>query len=959
MNVNYDNLDLSLAAIASEKILSLDTETFGLNSFKNDELFSIIISIPGTDYYFNFKNYLDEKVTGLGIDVFWKLKPILADESKTWFLTNAKFDMHMLAREGLFITGKIYDLYFLDRLHFNQHMKYSLDAISGRWGEEKLDIVMKYITDHDLKTFVEYPELNKSETLLHFDRVPFSIIQPYGEADGRATLETGIKILEDLKAKDAQIIDDKIPKQMQVVEMESRLVHTLFRMEQRGVKLDIAYCKEALSHYLNIMNEATHNFKAITGVDFVKGTTVFEEVFASEKDKWEQTEAGNWKWDKDIMATFDNPAARIAQDYAEAKKQSEYFANFLHYSGNGIIHTNFQQAGTVTGRLSSRDPNCLSLDTEILTRAGWVNSDSISFNHEIANYDLDTGEIFWSKPSAIFKSEFKNREMVEFFNEHIKWRLTADHIVVNKNRKSGKISTTNAASLPLDCHILHSGYNKNLEYNITDDMIKFCVAVQADGHFVGQKIRFVFKKKRKKDRLLDILKFFSVNYKFSEKMWSGSVHYEIIVTRPFLPLITNNKTFSKECLELSLRQCSLFLEELKFWDGSSTRENFDYCSVLKENIDVIQAVAALSGYRAHVYKHSSKSSDAFVISFVRRNYSGTANLIKKVEEVKEQVWCVSVSSKFIVARRNGDTFITGNCQNLTNPDKYETEEAPELYSVRKSFIPREGFFFALIDYSQVEFRILLDIAGANSLINEVLNGHDVHTATANVSGTTRKEAKTTNFLTAYGGGVVKLAQNLYETKGSKSQLGVIYKQMFGWRLSDAEKLAEPTVTQSLRDHNTPLIRKAYDIQQSIFRAAPEIKDLLKSVQRTAENRGYVRNWLGRRYQFNDKRWCYRAPNHLIQGAAAEVIKIAMNRVDDLLMGCESKMILTIHDELIFEIKFGEEHLVDKIKEIMESVYPYNRLPLLVDVEYSYTNLCDKSAWPPEHLSNGAKTGDSI
>ncbi len=654
MNVTFENFDKTLDTIIESNLVSIDCETSGLNSFKNDKLFSIIISIPGTDYYFNFQKYEDAEA--LPLSCLLSLAEVLNDTTKTWFLTNAKFDMHMLAREGLFISGKIYDLSFLDRIHFNQHMKYSLDTISSRWGEEKLDIVMKYITDNNLKTYVEYPELNKDETLLHFDRVPFNIIQPYGEADGRATLETGQKILEAIKADDAKILDARIPKQMQVVEMEARLVHTLFRMEQRGIKLNMDYCREALSHYLNIMNEATHKFKELTGVDFVKGTTVFEEVFASEKDKWEQTEKGNWKWDADIMATFTNPAARVAQAYADAKKQSEYFANFLHYSGDGILHANFQQAGTVTGRLSCRDPNL---------------------------------------------------------------------------------------------------------------------------------------------------------------------------------------------------------------------------------------------------------------------------------------------------------------QNLTSPDKYESETEAEKYSVRKSFIPREGFFFVMPDYSQVEFRILLDMACANELINEVLNGLDVHTATANVSGTSRKEAKTNNFLTAYGGGVVKLAQNLYQTTGSKHQLGAIYKQMFKWRLSDAEAAALPTVTDELRKHNEPLIRKAYDIQQSIFRAAPEIKDFLKAVQRTAEQRGYVRNWLGRRYYFNDKRWCYRAPNHLIQGGAAEVIKIAMNRVDELLLGYESKMLLTIHDELILEIKFGEEHLVEKVKEIMESVYPYNRLPLLVDIEYSYTNLGDKKPWPPEHLSSGKKTGNSI
>ena len=52
---------------------------------------------------------------------------------------------------------------------------------------------------------------------------------------------------------------------------------------------------------------------------------------------------------------------------------------------------------------------------------------------------------------------------------------------------------------------------------------------------------------------------------------------------------------------------------------------------------------------------------------------------------------------------------------------------------------------------------------------------------------------------------------------------------------------------------------------------------------------------------------------------------AVNRIDELLLKYESKMILTIHDELVFEIKFGEEHLIDEIKKIMESVYSYKRL----------------------------------
>lgn len=634
-------LDEILFCLKQSPFASLDTETTGLNSFKGDRPFSVILATVDKAYYFNFKDYGDGTPV-VPESIMQDFAPVWRAEI-TWFLQNAKFDLHMMHTLGVELEGKIFDTAFLDRIHFNQHMRYNLAEITKRWGNEKLDIVGNYISEHKLTSVVEHPELMKTEDRMHFDRVPASVIVPYGEQDAQATLDVGLKIWTEIVAEDAKIVDARIPKQTQVVDNESHLVKTLYKMEQVGVKLDVEYCNEALSFYRKIIQKAEKEFKEITGLDFVKGTTVFEEVFAPEKDKWEQTEKGNWKWDAKTLSRFENPAARIVTEYAEAKKQFEYFANFMFYRGHDdAVHPTFSQYGTVTGRLSSRDPNA---------------------------------------------------------------------------------------------------------------------------------------------------------------------------------------------------------------------------------------------------------------------------------------------------------------QNWTNPDKYEDDAEASLFPVRKALIPREGFFFLMPDYSQVEFRIMVDKAYANRIINEILAGHDVHTATANVAGVSRKEAKTVNFLTAYGGGVVKLAQNLFATTGSHAQLGAIYKKMFGWRLSEEEQRALPTVTESIRSHNEPLIRKAYEIQQSIFRAAPEIKDFTKAVQDTAQSRGYVRNWLGRRYYFPDRRWAYKAPNHLIQGGAADVIKVAMNRIDKLLEGKKSRMLMQVHDEIVFELAYGEESLVPEIKGIMESVYPYNRLPLLVEVEYSKTNLADKEAWP--------------
>lgn len=638
MNISLSNIDEALKTISESPELAIDTETTGLYPYRGDSLFSIIIATENKEFYFNFLDYPDENIYALPKpETIQRLKEAISKD-KTWYLQNAKFDMHMLFKESIFLKGQIFDLMFLDRVHNNQHMRYNLAEISKRWGSEKLDIVMEYITEHGLKTEVQYPEYGKTETKLHFEKVPFKLMQPYAEQDARATFDIGKRILAAIKAED-ELLDKNTPRQIGVVYNESRLTQTLFRMENLGVQLDIPYCKEALAYYQGKLDEITDRFKRQTGVDFVKGTTVFEEVFASEQDKWEKTEKGNWRWDSDTLAGFENPAAKTAIEYAEAKKQSEYFANFLYYSDvEGVLHSDFQQAGTVTSRLSCRDPNL---------------------------------------------------------------------------------------------------------------------------------------------------------------------------------------------------------------------------------------------------------------------------------------------------------------QNLTSPDKYEEELEASKYPVRKAFIPRDGFFFVSIDYSQVEFRLALVYSRSNNLIEEVLNGLDVHTATAKLAGISRKEAKTANFLIVYSGGVVKLASNLYETKGSRHQLGAIYKKMFKWRLSDDEQKAWPTVTDELRHFNEPLIRKAYDIQQSVFRAAPELKDFIKTVQRTAESRGYIRNWYGRRYQFPDKRWCYRASNHLIQGTAADIIKFAMNKVSDLLHGKETQLVLSIHDELLIEVKFGEEYVIEEIKKIMENTWDNKRLPLSVDSEISLKNWANK------------------
>lgn len=245
--------------------------------------------------------------------------------------------------------------------------------------------------------------------------------------------------------------------------------------------------------------------------------------------------------------------------------------------------------------------------------------------------------------------------------------------------------------------------------------------------------------------------------------------------------------------------------------------------------------------------------------------------------------------------------------NLQNLKKDSEETLKEEIVIRRAIVPRDGFLFAMFDYDQMEYRLMLDYTGSRALIDKVLGGLDVHQATADLAKISRKQAKTTNFAVLYGSGLTRLSETL------------------GVGVEEAER-----------------------IRTAIFDSAPEINDLIESQKHVAETRGYVVNWLGRRCRFplvqvNGRkiRMSYKAVNSLIQGGCADIVKIAMNNIASFLQEKRSKLVLTIHDELVIETHKDELEILPEIKKIMETAYPHKHLPLTVGVEHSYKSLADK------------------
>ncbi len=231
--------------------------------------------------------------------------------------------------------------------------------------------------------------------------------------------------------------------------------------------------------------------------------------------------------------------------------------------------------------------------------------------------------------------------------------------------------------------------------------------------------------------------------------------------------------------------------------------------------------------------------------------------------------------------------------------------------IRRAFVPREGFTLLSCDYSQIELRIMAALAGDASMVDDFRKQKDIHTATAarvfgvaekDVTREQRGRAKMVNFGIIYGISPFGLSQ----------RLGIPRKE-------------------------------AGDIIDSYFEQYPAIREFMDRTIAEARERGYVETLSGRRRHFPDLNSSNQtirgnaeraAINSPIQGSAADMIKLAMIRVDALIRRKDyrSRMLLQVHDELVFDLHPDEEStLVPEIIGLMESALPLpGQVPILVE-----------------------------
>ena len=241
--------------------------------------------------------------------------------------------------------------------------------------------------------------------------------------------------------------------------------------------------------------------------------------------------------------------------------------------------------------------------------------------------------------------------------------------------------------------------------------------------------------------------------------------------------------------------------------------------------------------------------------------------------------------------------------------------------IRKAFISEKKNILISADYNQIEMRILADLADVKELKKAFKNNDDIHSITASqvfnldikkVSEEHRRKAKAINFGIIYG----------ITQYGLAKQISVSNQE-------------------------------ALDFINAYFLKFPEIKEYMNSTIKLCRRNGHVKNIFGRKIHLrgiNDKNFSVRsfqeraAINAPIQSSAADIIRLAMIKIDEKLKNnkkLEAKMLLQIHDELIFECASSEKKtVINFIKEEMESVkkseFHTFSIPLEVSVNSGYT-----------------------
>lgn len=426
---------------------------------------------------------------------------------------------------------------------------------------------------------------------------------------------------------------------------------------------------------------------------------------------------GNWNANMTSLTIEADPRCRD-EDYDVV---AELIADLWRHYGKLPVYQHNQFFNT----------RCLPVDgTELLTKKGWVGLGDIEVGDEIATPHIDDMSISFSPVRGIVPIHNRDTWLTRGIE------VTNDHNMVYRKQSNSKYKLSQfqdiyQKSKKQSIYIPNAGMYNGSGVDLTDNEIKLLVAIQADGHYMydnrksvdGVRIKtddkkyygvsFHLKKQRKIDAVIELLEECGYEFNVSPQRKDGS--FEIysydknLLGFAFKNL--DNKMFKYELLEMSPHQAELFLDTLLDFDG--TRANKSYSSTLRQNIDIVAAIASINGVGTREYKD---------VNGLRLFFLGAERAITPATKPKRRlqgtkVSCVTVDTGVILVRQHGRTTIVGNCAGNYNTTRLVALTEQKLNGIRNDDRP---------DKIKAAYREILkreaDTNGLNHYLNQMNKG---------------------------------------------------------------------------------------------------------------------------------------------------------------------------------------------------------------------------------------------
>ena len=419
---------------------------------------------------------------------------------------------------------------------------------------------------------------------------------------------------------------------------------------------------------------------------------------------------------------------------------------------DGRVHGMLQFYGASrTGRW------CLTGDHEVLTDSGWVRLDEWK-GGKIACWN-HTNEIvsFGIAKQVAFDYE---GEMYSIKTQRCEQLSTPDHKMPHLDKEGVWRSDVISKVASKRFCIPFYGYKASNANSVDSNMLRVLIMTQADGHYTEDGVRYHFKKKRKVDRCKMLLRKAEIPFSVRHNGDGSTVFYVPRRHEPLPLRMFENKVFDMWLLNES---ADVVFDELRYWDCSSNSKNtVQYVTCNKNNADLIQALAVMSGRSATMltkFRNNEKWSTAYVVNIW--NNAGKSHTVRIENVGKEnyrgKVYCAETKTGYFLVRRNGKVWVTGNsgrgvqvqnlpqnhlddldgARNVVKTANYEVLE--QLYDspadvlsqlIRTAFIAPANHRFIVADFSAIEARVIAWLADEKWRMQVFANGGDIYCASA-------------------------------------------------------------------------------------------------------------------------------------------------------------------------------------------------------------------------------------